>query len=213
MEVILLERIEKLGQMGDVVTVKPGYARNFLLPRKKAMRATESNKAVFEAQRAQLEAENLKRREEAEAVAEKLDGMSVVLIRQAGDSGQLYGSVTARDISDAVTEAGVTINRSQVAMDKVIKTLGLHAVKVRLHPEVSVDITGNVARSEEEAVTQAETGKMVSAEELRAAEDAVAEDLETIAEADDRNDGEAEAETRTETRGREEAPAEDGTTT
>lgn len=213
MEVILLERIEKLGQMGDVVTVKPGYARNFLLPRKKAMRATESNRAVFEAQRAQLEAENLKRREEAEAVAEKLDGMSVVLIRQAGDSGQLYGSVTARDISDAVTEAGVTINRNQVAMDKVIKTLGLHAVKVRLHPEVSLDITGNVARSEEEAVTQAETGKMVSAEELRAAEDAVTEDLETIAEADDRNDGEVEAETRTETAGREEAPAEDGTAT
>ena len=213
MEVILLERIEKLGQMGDVVTVKPGYARNFLLPRKKAMRATESNRAVFEAQRAQLEAENLKRREEAEAVAEKLDGMSVVLIRQAGDSGQLYGSVTARDISDAVTEAGVTINRNQVAMDKVIKTLGLHAVKVRLHPEVSVDITGNVARSEEEAVTQAETGKMVSAEELRAAEDSVAEDLETIAEADDRNDGAVEAETRTETAGREEAPAEDGTAT
>lgn len=213
MEVILLERIEKLGQMGDVVTVKPGYARNFLLPRKKAMRATESNRAVFEAQRAQLEAENLKRREEAEAVAEKLDGMSVVLIRQAGDSGQLYGSVTARDISDAVTEAGVTINRNQVAMDKVIKTLGLHAVKVRLHPEVSLDITGNVARSEEEAVTQAETGKMVSAEELRAAEDAVTEDLETIAEADDRNDGEVEALTRTETAGREEAPAEDGTAT
>lgn len=213
MEVILLERIEKLGQMGDVVTVKPGYARNFLLPRKKAMRATESNRAVFEAQRAQLEAENLKRREEAEAVAEKLDGMSVVLIRQAGDSGQLYGSVTARDISDAVTEAGVTINRNQVAMDKVIKTLGLHAVKVRLHPEVSLDITGNVARSEEEAVTQAETGKMVSAEELRAAEDAVTEDLETIAEAEDRNDGEVEAETRAETAGREEAPAEDGTAT
>ena len=213
MEVILLERIEKLGQMGDVVTVKPGYARNFLLPRKKAMRATESNRAVFEAQRAQLEAENLKRREEAEAVAEKLDGMSVVLIRQAGDSGQLYGSVTARDISDAVTEAGVTINRNQVAMDKVIKTLGLHAVKVRLHPEVSVEVTGNVARSEEEAVTQAETGKMVSAEELRAAEDAVAEDLETIAEADDRNDGEVEAETRAETAGRKEAPAEDGTAT
>ena len=211
MEVILLERIEKLGQMGDVVTVKPGYARNFLLPRQKAMRATKSNMAVFEARRAQLEAENLKRREEAEAVAEKLDGMSVVLIRQAGDSGQLYGSVTARDISDAVTEAGVTINRNQVAMDKVIKTLGLHVVKVRLHPEVSVDVTGNVARSEEEAVTQAETGKMVSAEQLRAAEDAVAEELETIAEADDRND--AEAETRTATAGREEAPAEDATTT
>ena len=213
MEVILLERIEKLGQMGDVVTVKPGYARNFLLPRQKAMRATKSNMAVFEARRAQLEAENLKRREEAEAVAEKLDGMSVVLIRQAGDSGQLYGSVTARDISDAITEAGVTVNRNQVAMDKAIKTLGLHAVKVRLHPEVSVEVTGNVARSEEEAVTQAETGQMVSAEQLRAAEDAVAEELETTAEADDRNDGEAEAETRTETAGREEAPAEDESTT
>ena len=136
-----------------------------------------------------------------------------MLIRQAGDSGQLYGSVTARDISDAVTEAGVTVNRNQVAMDKAIKTLGLHAVKVRLHPEVSVDVTGNVARSEEEAVTQAETGRMVSAEQLRAAEDAVAEELETTAEADDRNDGEAEAETRTATADREEAPAEDATTT
>ena len=199
MEVILLERIEKLGQMGDVVTVKPGYARNFLLPQKKAMRATKSNMAVFEAQRAQLEAENLKRRDEAQSVAEKLDGMSVVLIRQAGDSGQLYGSVTARDLAEAVTEAGVTINRNQIAMDKVIKTLGLHAIKVRLHPEVSVEITGNVARSEEEAATQAETGKMVSAEDLRAAEDAAAEELEAIAEGDE----EAPAE------GADEAPAEE----
>ena len=198
MEVILLERIEKLGQMGDVVTVKPGYARNCLLPQKKAMRATKSNMAVFEAQRAQLEADNLKRRDEAESVAEKLDGMSVTLIRQAGDSGQLYGSVTARDLAEAVTEAGVTINRNQIAMDKVIKTLGLHAIKVKLHPEVSVEITSNVARSEEEAVTQAETGKMVSAEDLRAAEDAAAEELEMLTEGDE--DAPAE--------GADEAPAE-----
>lgn len=175
MEVILLERVEKLGQMGDVVKVKPGYARNFLLPKKKALRANKSNLAFFETRRAQLEAENLSRREEAESVATKLEGMSVVLIRQAGDSGQLYGSVTARDLSEAVTEAGVTVDRNQVALDKVIKVLGLHTVKIRLHPEVTVSITANVARSQAEADSQAKTGHMVSAYEQRETEEAAVE--------------------------------------
>lgn len=175
MEVILLERIEKLGQMGDVVKVKPGYARNYLLPHKKALRANKANLAYFETRRTQLEAENLKRRDEAEAVAKKLKGLSVTLIRQAGDSGQLYGSVTARDLAEAIAEAGVTIDRKQVALDKVIKVLGLHTVKLRLHPEVLVDVTANVARSETEAEAQAGTGHMISAEEQRETEEAAVE--------------------------------------
>lgn len=161
MDVILLERIEKLGQMGDVVSVKPGFARNFLLPKGKALRASETNKKHFEAQRAQLEAENLKRKEEAQAVAAKMKDLKVVLIRQAGDAGQLYGSVSARDVADAVKEAGVTIGRSQVALDKPIKTIGLHDVRVELHAEVIVSITANVARSQDEAETQEATGAAV----------------------------------------------------
>jgi len=164
MQVILLERVERLGQMGDEVTVKPGYARNFLLPQKKALRATESNRKLFEAQRAQLEAENLKRRDEAEAVAAKLADVKVIMIRAAGESGQLYGSVTSRDISDAVAEAGVTIGRSQVVLNRAIKTLGLHDIDVRLHPEVSVVVVVNIARSEAEAETQFETGSAVIAD-------------------------------------------------
>ncbi|MGB0749837.1 MAG: 50S ribosomal protein L9 [Magnetospiraceae bacterium] len=159
MEVILLERIEKLGQMGDVVKVKTGYARNFLLPKKKALRATEANRKHFETQKAQLEADNLKRREEAEAVAAKMDDVSVVMVRQAGDSGQLYGSVNTRDIADAVTAAGFTIGRSQVRLEKPIKTLGLFDVAIALHPEVFRTVTVNVARSEEEAEIQAKTGQ------------------------------------------------------
>lgn len=161
MDIILLERIEKLGQMGDVVSVKPGFARNFLLPKGKALRATDNNKAQFEQQRAQLEAENLKRKQEAEAVAEKMADMKVVLIRQAGDAGQLYGSVSARDVADAVKEAGVTIGRSQVALDKPIKTIGMHDVRVELHAEVVVNIIANVARSHDEAETQEATGAAV----------------------------------------------------
>ncbi|HMK67597.1 MAG TPA: 50S ribosomal protein L9, partial [Stellaceae bacterium] len=136
MQVILLERVEKLGQMGQVVDVRPGFARNFLLPQKKALRATKENLAYFEKQRSQLEAQNLARKSEAEQVAQKLDGLSVVIIRQAGESGQLYGSVTARDISDGVTEAGFTIARGQVVLEKAIKTLGLYKQRVVLHPEV-----------------------------------------------------------------------------
>ncbi len=158
MDIILLERVENLGQIGDVVTVKDGYARNFLLPRKKALRATEDNKKMFEAQKAQLEAENLKRKEEAQNVAEKMVGTEVVLIRQAGEMGQLYGSVNARDVAAALVEAGIKVERRQVALSAPIKTLGLFDVKVVLHPEVSVDVTANVARSEEEAKQQKEIG-------------------------------------------------------
>ena len=158
MQVILLERIEKLGQMGDVVNVKAGYARNFLLPKKKAMRATNSNQAIFEQQRTQLEADNLKLRQEAESVSVKIDGISVTIIRQAGDSGQLYGSVSARDISESVTEAGATVNRNQILLNKPIKGLGVYETRVALHPEVSVNITVNIARTEEEAKLQLEAG-------------------------------------------------------
>ncbi|HEX2943103.1 MAG TPA: 50S ribosomal protein L9 [Rhodopila sp.] len=162
-ELILLQRVEKLGQMGDVVKVKPGYARNYLLPQKKALRASKDNLAHFEKQRAQLEAQNIKRREEAERLAERVGGLTVVIIRQAGESGSLYGSVSARDIADASTEGGLTINRSQVIMEQPIKTLGLTQVRVSLHPEVTIGITVNVARSVEEAERQAR-GERVGAE-------------------------------------------------
>jgi large subunit ribosomal protein L9 len=173
MEVILLERIEKLGQMGDVVNVKAGYARNYLLPQKKALRATEENKKQFEARRAQLEATNLQRRSEAEKLGARLDGLAVVIVRQAGDAGQLYGSVNARDIAAAVSEAGVAVSRQQVGLQNPIKALGLYPVRVLLHPEVAVTVTANVARSEDEAKVQAKTGKAVltgaaaEAEEIR----------------------------------------------
>jgi large subunit ribosomal protein L9 len=154
LEVILLQRVEKLGQMGDTVKVKPGYARNFLLPQKKAIRANKDNLAHFESQRVQLEAQNLKRREEAERVAERVGGLTVVIIRQAGESGSLYGSVSGRDIAVASAEAGLSIIRQQVILEHPIKTLGLTKVRVVLHPEVSLPITVNVARSREEAEKQ-----------------------------------------------------------
>lgn len=154
-ELILLQRVDKLGQMGEVVRVKPGYARNFLLPQKKALRANKANLAQFEGQRAQLEAQNLKRREEAERLSERMAGLSVVIIRQAGESGSLYGSVSARDIADGCTSAGLTTNRNQVVLEQPIKSLGLTAVKLVLHPEVSLPITVNIARSPEEAEKQA----------------------------------------------------------
>jgi large subunit ribosomal protein L9 len=161
MDVILLERIEKLGQIGDVVAVKPGFARNFLLPRKKALRATEDNKKRFEEQRAQIEATNLKRKQEAEKIAKKVDGLKIVVIRQASETGMLFGSVANRDIADGVTAAGYTIDRRQVILDKPIKTLGLHKVRVALHPEVVVTVTANVAKSEDEAAQQEKTGAAV----------------------------------------------------
>ena len=172
--VVLLERIEKLGQMGQVVNVKPGYARNFLLPKKKALRATKENLVIFEKQRAQLEAQNLARRGEAEEVAAKLNGLKVVIIRQAGESGQLYGSVSARDIAEAVTGAGFTIERQQVVLDHTIKTLGMHELRIALHPEVSVSVTANVAQSPEEAEMQAKGITPVRAGEEPAAEEVAA---------------------------------------
>jgi large subunit ribosomal protein L9 len=161
MEVILLERVHNLGQIGDVVKVKPGYARNFLLPLRKALRATQANKSKFEAQRAQIEAANLEKRGEAEQIRSKVDGLKVVLIRQAGETGQLFGSVNARDVADAVTSAGFTIERRQVILDRPIKTLGLHPLRVALHPEVIVSITANVAKSTEEADAQEKAGGFV----------------------------------------------------
>lgn len=159
MEVILLERIEKLGQMGDVVSVKAGFARNYLLPTKKALRANKANLAYFEEQKVQLEAANLKRKDEAQAVADKMNGLSVLMVRQAGETEQLYGSVTARDICDAVKNEGFSVERYQIMLDAPIKELGAYGVRIKLHPEVTQDISINVARSEEEAKRQAEAAK------------------------------------------------------
>jgi large subunit ribosomal protein L9 len=164
MQVILLERVEKLGQMGDVVRVKDGFARNYLLPKKKALRATKQNRSYFETQRAQLEVRNLERKSEAEGVAGKLEGKRFVLLRQAGDRGQLYGSVSPRDIADVVGAGGFTVSRSQVPLDKAIKTIGLFPVAIVLHPEVRVHVTINVARTEDEAERQAR-GEDVLAEQ------------------------------------------------
>lgn len=155
MHVILLERIGRLGQMGDVVRVKDGYARNFLLPQGKALRATDDNKKHFESQRVVLEARNLELKAEAEGVSTKLDGQTFVSIRQAGDTGQLYGSVSTRDIADVITTGGFTVDRRQILLDKPIKNLGVHHVRVQLHPEVIVKASINVARSQDEADRQA----------------------------------------------------------
>ena len=162
MEIILLERVEKLGQMGDVVKVKPGYARNFLLPQGKALRANKANLERFETEKSQREADNLARRSDAETEAGKMDGLAVSMVRAASEMGQLFGSVTSRDISEAVAEAGFTITRSQVIMEKSIKNLGLHETRIRLHPEVTVNVTVNVARSLDEAETQLRTGVAVT---------------------------------------------------
>ena len=172
MQVILLERVAKLGQMGEVVKVKDGYARNYLLPQGKALRANESNIKSFEAKKAQLEAQNLETRKEAEAVGVKLDGQTYIIIRSASDSGALYGSVTTRDAAEAATAGGFTVNRGQVVLDKPIKDLGIHSVSVVLHPEVVVRINLNVARSPEEAELQA-SGK--SFQELAAEAEAAAD--------------------------------------
>jgi large subunit ribosomal protein L9 len=165
MEIILLQRVEKLGHIGDVVNVKPGFARNFLLPQKKALRATEENKKRFETQRAQIEANNLKLKDEAQKIAGKVDGLKVVLIRQASETGILFGSVSSRDIAEGVTKAGFTVERRQVVLDKPIKTLGLHPVRVALHPEVVVTVTANVAKSEDEAIMQEKAGGYVAKNE------------------------------------------------
>jgi large subunit ribosomal protein L9 len=181
MDVILLERVEKLGGIGDVVKVKNGFARNYLLPRKKALRANDANRKLFEAQRTQIEADNASRRSDAEAASKGIDGKTVQLIRQASNTGQLYGSVSARDIVEALGSDGAKVTKSQVILDRPIKAIGVHEVKVALHPEVSVTVKVNVARSPEEADLQAqgvdvlqqmfeEEAAPIAAEELAAAE-------------------------------------------
>jgi len=179
MQVILLERVARLGQMGDVVRVRDGFARNFLLPQGKALRATKDNAKRFEAERAQLEARNLERKGEAAGVAAKLDGQSFIVVRQAGETGQLYGSVTARDVADTLTAGGFTVSRSQVVLNQPIKTIGLHTVAIALHPEVESKVTVNVARSEDEAQRQAR-GEDLS---VRADEQDDEEEVEESAEA------------------------------
>ena len=180
MKVILLERVEGWGALGDVVTVKDGYARNFLLPRAKALRANNANLKVFEGQRVEIEARNTKAKDAAGASGVKLDGTSYILIRQAGESGQLYGSVAGRDVADAVNAEGSNrIERSMVALNKPIKTLGLHEIKVRLHPEVTVTVTLNIARSQDEAERQARGEDIINSqfEEDRIADEAAQADL------------------------------------
>ena len=166
MEVILLERISRIGQMGDTVKVKDGFARNFLLPQGKALRANEANKKKFEGQRAQLEARNLERKAEASQVAEKLDGMSFIAVRSAGETGQLYGSVSTRDIAELITAEGFSINRNQIQLNNPIKTIGITNVAIALHPEVEVTITLNIARTTEEAERQAKGETLTTAEAI-----------------------------------------------
>ncbi len=197
MQVILLERVVKLGQMGDVVDVKPGYARNFLLPQGKALTASAANVASFEARKAQLEANNLETKKEAEAMAEKLDGQQFIVLRSASDSGSLYGSVSPRDAAEAATENGFSVDKKQVALIAPIKDLGLHAVAVILHPEVQAEIIMNVARSQEEAELQA-SGKSIqelAAEAEAEAEFEIAELFDDIgaAASDDDDEGDAPA--------------------
>ena len=179
MKVVLLERVENLGTIGDVVGVKDGFARNFLLPRHKALRATAANLKVFEAQKEQIVARNAANKAAAEKSASELDGTTYVIIRQAGDSGQLYGSVNARDVADAVAEAGGKVERNQIVLNTPIKTLGLHVITVRLHAEVSLTLTVNVARSADEAERQAAGENVIASqfEEDRLADEAAAADL------------------------------------
>ncbi len=194
MEVILMERVEKLGQMGDVVSVKNGYARNFLLPRNKALRATKENMASFENQRNELETRNLERKQEAEAVSQKMTDVKITLIRQAGETGQLYGSVSARDVAAELTETGFKTEHSQVVMERPIKLLGLHDIRVVLHPEVSLTVEANVARSSEEAELQAQGISLTDDDKFEEEEVDLAAEAEEIFEkpaADDDSDGEA----------------------
>ena len=177
MQVILLERIGRLGQMGDLVTVKDGFARNFLLPQGRALRATKANRERFERERAQLEAHNLELKSEAGAIAARLQGQSFIVIRQAGDSGQLYGSVATRDIASVVTESGFSIERRQVMLDRPIKTLGLHEVRIGLHAEVEPHVIINVARSPDEAARQARGEQMTGKAMDQAEEEAIAAQL------------------------------------
>ena len=178
MQVILLERIPKLGQMGDSVRVRDGFARNFLLPQGKALRANEANQKRFERDRAQLEARNLERRQEAEQVGEKLDGTAFVVIRQAGETGQLYGSVSTRDIAEILESGGFTVGRNQVDLNQPIKTLGVHTISIRLHPEVADSVTVNIARSPDEATRQARGEDVLSYDQFAFEEDEDEDDAE-----------------------------------
>lgn len=192
MEIILLERVENLGQMGDLVTVKPGYARNFLLPKGKAIRATAENRTKFESDRAQLEAENLAKKGEADKVAKKMEGLTVQLIRAASEMGQLYGSASSRDIAQAITEGGFTVSKTQVDLNNAIKTLGLFPVRVVLHPEVSVEVTVNIARSADEAAEQQRLGRAIISDvaerEREEAAAAAQQAAERVAAQDDEDD-------------------------
>ena len=197
MNVILLERVPKLGQMGDVVKVKPGFARNFLLPQKKALRATKENRASFEERRAELEAANAARREAAQGQSRNVDGISVIIVRQASESGQLYGSVRPKDIAEAVTEKGTAVDRTQVRLNEPIKVIGLHSIRVALHPEVIVTVTANVARSVEEAELQAQGKSLISEarEEERVAQEETRQALaDAAAEAEAEENAEARPE-------------------
>ena len=214
MNVILLERVPKLGQMGDVVKVKPGFARNFLLPQKKALRATKDNITYFESQRKTLEAQNLERRGEADAVGSKMSDLKVILIRQASEALQLYGSVTSRDIADGAVAAGVKIERSQVELDKPIKSLGAHKIKIHLHPEVTIEITAVVARSMDEAEFLAKGGALVAEHERAALEAAdaakrAADQAAALFEAKSAEGETAEGETSETATATEEVPAEE----
>lgn len=187
MEIILLERIEHLGQMGDVVNVRSGYARNYLLPQKKALRANKDNMAFFEKQRTQLEANNLKRKSEAETVAVRMEGLKVLIIRQAGEGGQLYGSVSGRDVAESIKLAGFTVERRQIALDMPIKSLGSYNLRVSLHPEVTLQVTVVVARSQEEAERQAAAAvkaekSKILVEEVEVEVEVVEETIDTITE-------------------------------
>lgn len=196
MQIILLERVEKLGQMGDIVKVKDGYARNYLLPKRKALRATDANHKQFETQRVELEARNLEQRKEAEGVANRMVDVSVTLVRQASDTGQLYGSVSARDIAESLAADGYKVTRQQVNLDRPIKTLGLHGVRVQLHPEVSIDVEANVARSVEEAERQKKLGgfeQVLEADAIDDEADSLFDELD-----EDSDDGDGEDETGTE---------------
>ena len=193
MEIILLERVDKLGKLGDVVKVKPGYARNYLLPTGKALRANKANLEKFEAERADRESRNAEARSAAEGTMKNMDGLSVVLVRAASEMGQLFGSVSAKDIAEAIAEAGHNIDKRQVVMDKALKTLGLFPVKIKLHAEVQVEVIVNIARSAEEAKTQAETGAAIVANEL--VEEEVVSETAAPVEEETAKTAEAEAET------------------
>lgn len=192
MQIILLERVENLGQMGDEVSVKPGFARNYLLPQHKALRATKANREYFESVRAELEARNLERKREAEQAAAKIDGLTVTMIRQASENGQLYGSVSARDIAQALREQGTSVDRGQISLNRQIKAVGLHPVAVRLHPEVSAEITINVARSQAEAEAQVSSGHEVTPEEQQEIAEQAVEDVLSEVEELEATEGEPE---------------------